>query len=96
MCFAVELFVAAAVFAVVAHVFAAAALVFLVLAAAAMAYSATYRPRPLTDVFTADTDINRRNCTRTVPMKVLILGLGRTGTACPSRPPPLFRRRGTR
>lgn len=47
-----------------------------------MAYSATYKPRPKTDVFTADTDINRRNCTRSVPMKVLILGVGRTGTAC--------------
>ncbi|KAH6970902.1 P-loop containing nucleoside triphosphate hydrolase protein [Ilyonectria sp. MPI-CAGE-AT-0026] len=46
-----------------------------------MAYSATYKPRPKTDVFTADTDINRRNCTRSVPMKVLILGVGRTGTA---------------
>ncbi|KAH6880062.1 P-loop containing nucleoside triphosphate hydrolase protein [Thelonectria olida] len=46
-----------------------------------MAYSASYKPRPRTDVFTADTDINRRNCTRSVPMKVLILGLGRTGTA---------------
>lgn len=46
-----------------------------------MAYSSSYKPRPRTDVFTADTDINRRNCTRSVPMKVLILGLGRTGTA---------------
>ncbi|KPM37180.1 hypothetical protein AK830_g9381 [Neonectria ditissima] len=46
-----------------------------------MAYSSTYKPRPATDVFTSDTDINRRNCTRSVPMKVLILGLGRTGTA---------------
>lgn len=51
-----------------------------------MAYSATYKPRPATDVFTSDTDINRRNCTRSVPMKVLILGLGRTGTACMSSP----------
>jgi D-arabinose 5-phosphate isomerase GutQ len=47
-----------------------------------MAYSAKYTPRPFTDVFTSDTDINRRECTRKVPMKVLILGLGRTGTAC--------------
>ncbi|KAF7558593.1 hypothetical protein G7046_g5556 [Stylonectria norvegica] len=46
-----------------------------------MAYSATYKPRPVTDIFTNDTDINRRECFRTVPMKVLILGLGRTGTA---------------
>ncbi|KAI5462831.1 P-loop containing nucleoside triphosphate hydrolase protein [Mariannaea sp. PMI_226] len=46
-----------------------------------MTHSASYRPRPRTDIFTSDTDINRRNCTRKVPMKVLILGLGRTGTA---------------
>ncbi|UNI19314.1 hypothetical protein JDV02_005505 [Purpureocillium takamizusanense] len=46
-----------------------------------MTYSSTYKPRPFTDVFTGDTDINRRKCGRTVPMKVLILGLGRTGTA---------------
>ncbi|KAJ9144632.1 NAD dependent epimerase/dehydratase [Pleurostoma richardsiae] len=46
-----------------------------------MAYSAQYRPKPITDIFTKDTDINRRTCRRTVPMKVLILGLGRTGTA---------------
>ena len=47
-----------------------------------MAYSSKYKPRPFTDVFTNDTDVNRRQCTRQVPMKVLILGLGRTGTAC--------------
>jgi hypothetical protein len=47
-----------------------------------MAFSATYSPRPVTDIFTSDTDINRRECRRVVPMKVLILGLGRTGTAC--------------
>lgn len=47
-----------------------------------MAYSAKYKPRPFTDVFTSDTDVNRRTCSRKVPMKVLILGLGRTGTAC--------------
>ena len=41
-----------------------------------MAYSCKYKPRPITDIFTADTDINRRACKRTVPMKVLILGLG--------------------
>ncbi|CZR69238.1 uncharacterized protein PAC_19138 [Phialocephala subalpina] len=46
-----------------------------------MAYSTKYTPRPITDIFTSDTDINRRECRRTVPMKVLILGLGRTGTA---------------
>lgn len=49
-----------------------------------MAYSAKYKPRPFTDVFTSDTDVNRRTCSRQVPMKVLILGLGRTGTACKS------------
>ncbi|KAF4823531.1 hypothetical protein CGCTS75_v010318 [Colletotrichum tropicale] len=37
--------------------------------------------RPITDVFTNDTDIDRRKLTRVVPMKVLCLGLGRTGTA---------------
>lgn len=41
-----------------------------------------YTPKPITDIFTADTDIDRRKCVRTVPMKVLALGLGRTGTAC--------------
>ncbi|KAH6717417.1 hypothetical protein BKA61DRAFT_322945 [Leptodontidium sp. MPI-SDFR-AT-0119] len=46
-----------------------------------MAFSAQYTSRPITDIFTSDTDINRRECRRTVPMKVLILGLGRTGTA---------------
>lgn len=47
-----------------------------------MAYSAKYTPKPITDIFTSDTDINRRQCRRTVPTKVLLLGLGRTGTAC--------------
>ncbi|TFB05265.1 hypothetical protein CCMA1212_003240 [Trichoderma ghanense] len=46
-----------------------------------MAYSSKYTPRPRTDIFTSDTDINRRKLGRVVPMKVLILGLGRTGTA---------------
>ncbi|KAH7310497.1 P-loop containing nucleoside triphosphate hydrolase protein [Stachybotrys elegans] len=46
-----------------------------------MAYSAKYTSKPVTDIFNNDTDINRRQCTRQVPMKVLILGLGRTGTA---------------
>ncbi|OAR02278.1 hypothetical protein LLEC1_05426 [Akanthomyces lecanii] len=46
-----------------------------------MSFSAQFKPRPSTDIFTNDTDINRRNCRRVVPMRVLILGLGRTGTA---------------
>ncbi|KAK2028144.1 hypothetical protein LX32DRAFT_640276 [Colletotrichum zoysiae] len=37
--------------------------------------------KPITDIFTSDTDIDRRNLSRTVPMKVLCLGMGRTGTA---------------
>jgi hypothetical protein len=41
-----------------------------------------YTPKPITDIFTNDTDINRRECRRVVPMRVLALGLGRTGTAC--------------
>lgn len=56
-----------------------------------MAYSSKYKSRPFTDVFTNDTDVNRRTCGRKVPMKVLILGLGRTGTACafyPTKPLP--------
>lgn len=39
-------------------------------------------PQPMTDIFTDDTNIDRRKCHRTVPMKVLALGVGRTGTAC--------------
>lgn len=39
-------------------------------------------PQPITDIFTSDTCIDRRKCHRTVPMKVLALGVGRTGTAC--------------
>lgn len=50
-------------------------------------YAERYSRRPITDIFTADTDIDRSQCTRKVPMKVLILGLGRTGTACKSPPP---------
>ncbi|RFU74049.1 hypothetical protein TARUN_8198 [Trichoderma arundinaceum] len=46
-----------------------------------MAHSSKYTPRPRTDIFTSDTDVNRRKLGRVVPMKVLILGLGRTGTA---------------
>ena len=41
-----------------------------------------YTPKPSTDLFTSyETEINRRECRRVVPMKVLALGLGRTGTA---------------
>ena len=47
-----------------------------------MAFSSQYTKKPITDIFTKDTDIDRRQCRRVVPMKVLILGLGRTGTAC--------------
>jgi hypothetical protein len=46
-----------------------------------------YTPKPITDIFTNDTDINRRECRRVVPMRVLALGVGRTGTACKSQPP---------
>jgi len=50
-----------------------------------MAYAnLPYTPKPITDIFTADTDIDRRKCQRVVPMRVLALGLGRTGTACKS------------
>lgn len=41
-------------------------------------------PQPMTDIFTQDTSIDRRQCGRKVPMKVLALGVGRTGTACMS------------
>lgn len=47
-----------------------------------MHHASKYKPKPFTDIFTPDTDINRSKCVRTVPMKVLILGLDRTGTAC--------------
>jgi hypothetical protein len=40
-----------------------------------------FTPKPITDIFTNDTSINRRDLRRLVPMKVLILGLGRTGTS---------------
>ncbi|CAJ2503510.1 Uu.00g109040.m01.CDS01 [Anthostomella pinea] len=46
-----------------------------------MSYADKYTKKPITDIFTSDTDIDRRQCTRTVPMKVLLLGTGRTGTA---------------
>ena len=42
--------------------------------------------QPWTDVFTQDTCIDRQKCGRTVPMKVLALGVGRTGTACKFQP----------
>ncbi|KAG0648378.1 hypothetical protein D0Z07_5505 [Hyphodiscus hymeniophilus] len=42
----------------------------------------TCTTKPITDIFTSsDTDINRRLCRRTQPMRVLALGLGRTGTS---------------
>jgi hypothetical protein len=47
-----------------------------------LALSDNLAPQPMTDIFTDDTNINRRKCHRTVPMKVLALGVGRTGTAC--------------
>lgn len=47
-----------------------------------MASGIPYTPRPMTDIFTNDTDVDRRQCKRIVPMRVLALGLGRTGTAC--------------
>lgn len=47
-----------------------------------MAHAMRYTPKPATDIFTThQTDIDRRNCERVVPMRVLALGLGRTGTA---------------
>ena len=47
-----------------------------------LALSDNLPPQPMTDIFTDDTNIDRRKCHRTVPMKVLALGVGRTGTAC--------------
>lgn len=47
-----------------------------------LALSDNLAPQPITDIFTNDTNIDRRKCDRTVPMKVLSLGVGRTGTAC--------------
>ncbi|PGH09220.1 hypothetical protein AJ79_05749 [Helicocarpus griseus UAMH5409] len=46
-----------------------------------MAHADSLAPQPITDIFTDDTCIDRRKCHRTVPMKVLALGVGRTGTA---------------
>ncbi|KAK5626654.1 hypothetical protein RRF57_002369 [Xylaria bambusicola] len=46
-----------------------------------MAYADKYTKKPVTDFFTGDTDIDRRQCTRTVPMRALLLAPGRTGTA---------------
>lgn len=47
-------------------------------------YADTYSRKPVTDVFTKDTDMDKRGMVRTVPMKVLLLAVGRTGTACMS------------
>ena len=47
-----------------------------------MASRRPFRPKPITDIFTNDMSIDRRKCQRVVPMKVLVLGLGRTGTTC--------------
>lgn len=47
-------------------------------------FADTYSRKPVTDVFTKDTDMDKRGMTRTVPMKVLLLAVGRTGTACRS------------
>ncbi|KAI8631636.1 P-loop containing nucleoside triphosphate hydrolase protein [Xylariaceae sp. FL1651] len=46
-----------------------------------MSYADNYTKKPVTDFFTNDTDIDRRQCTRTVPMRALLLAPGRTGTA---------------
>ncbi|KAI0521733.1 P-loop containing nucleoside triphosphate hydrolase protein [Xylaria bambusicola] len=46
-----------------------------------MAYADRYTKKPVTDFFTSDTDFDRRQCTRTVPMRALLLAPGRTGTA---------------
>ncbi|KAH8161408.1 hypothetical protein CIB48_g6835 [Xylaria polymorpha] len=46
-----------------------------------MSYADRYTKKPATDIFTSDTDIDRRQCTRTVPMRALLLAPGRTGTA---------------
>ncbi|KAI0427547.1 P-loop containing nucleoside triphosphate hydrolase protein [Xylaria sp. FL1042] len=46
-----------------------------------MSYADRYTKKPVTDFFTNDTDIDRRQCTRTVPMRALLLAPGRTGTA---------------
>jgi hypothetical protein len=34
------------------------------------------------ELFRPDLNIDRRKCTRTVPMEVLALGMSRTGTSC--------------
>lgn len=44
-------------------------------------YADTYSRKPITDIFTKDTDMDKRGRKRTVPMKVLLLAVGRTGTA---------------
>ncbi|KAI1160850.1 P-loop containing nucleoside triphosphate hydrolase protein [Nemania serpens] len=45
-----------------------------------MSYADRYTKKPVTDIFTDDTDFDRRQCTRTVPMRALLLAPGRTGT----------------
>lgn len=49
-------------------------------------YADTYSRKPITDILTKDTDIDKRGRKRTVPMKVLLLAVGRTGTACKPTP----------
>lgn len=49
-------------------------------------YADTYSRKPITDIFTKDTDMDKRGRKRTVPMKVLLLAVGRTGTACKTIP----------
>ncbi|KAI1259049.1 P-loop containing nucleoside triphosphate hydrolase protein [Xylariaceae sp. FL1019] len=46
-----------------------------------MSYADRYTKKPWTDFFTNDTDFDRREQVRTVPMKALLLAPGRTGTA---------------
>ncbi|KAK9849029.1 hypothetical protein MYU51_014867 [Penicillium brevicompactum] len=53
-----------------------------------LAHSDNLTPQPITDIFTNDTNIDRRKCDHTVPMKVLSLGVGRTGTAFDVENPP--------
>lgn len=45
------------------------------------------KAKPMTSASTNGTAIDRRKCRRIVPMKVLVLGLGRTGTTCEFPPP---------
>ena len=41
----------------------------------------------MTSASTNGTAIDRRKCRRVVPMKVLVLGMGRTGTTCELQSP---------